>query len=92
MRKVNEPHEPRALTAKFSGFIHPTIPSDPIPGPFRVVLIRDGGLYRGFFCPTGAALFERHLKLETARVRASQRFTVKLEDWTECEPSKGLPV
>lgn len=82
--------EPKAMTAKFEGFI--LKPSYTLKGPFRVVLLRDGGLYRSFLCPTGQDLITKPMILKNAQQKAEGLFMRKLEDWAECAPSRGLPV
>ena len=82
--------EPKAVTAKFQGMMTGTLPD--IKGPFRVVLLRDGSLYRSYMCPTGQKLITTPLKLTKAQGRAAKMFRTQLEPWTECEPRKGLQV
>jgi hypothetical protein len=85
--------EPAALTAKFCGWI---LSNQTVPGPFRVVLLREydhhGSWYKSFVAPVGQPLVAGKLKLGKAKTIAEEFFTEKLEDWKECEPRKGLPV
>lgn len=82
---------PDAMTAKFSGMkLGPGLLS-PV-GPFRVVLIREGSKYDAFLCPTGGKIGVKRGYLETVRDNVKALFEKQLEEWTECEPRKGLAV
>jgi hypothetical protein len=87
-----EEREPAALTAKFTGIRHPKTGKVVAEGPFRVVVIRDGGTYRSFLAPTGQKLCGYGYPLGKAQQKAESFFTSKVEDWTECDKSKGIPV